>query len=134
MTRTKKTDPSLVQGGLRKYDAPLPILVGVRVRLSNEQRLILKDAYAKKREEYTPQAQQKIGASSVTTSTQYTVASQLGLSDVVLADILGSRESISLTTIISIQNILEVQAVTPDDVRKACESYVNYVFGVNDAA
>ena len=115
-------------------DNPLNILVSCRVRLTEEQRQILKTAYHKLRFGDNTQKKTHLAGSSVTSSTIVESGAiaefyrTTRCSAVVIGDILGSRESISLPVILSIQRGLGVTAITKEDCLKACEGYCEYVF------
>ena len=114
--------------GKRQFETKLPILISSRIRLNDEQRLTLRQAFNKLRADAEPAAAPAIGGSSVKTVTAYNPIQSIGLSDLVLSDLLGTRESIPLTTIIKIQRLLKVEVITADDILKAAQGYVNYVF------
>ena len=111
----------------RKGKAPLPILISCRIRLREDQRQLLKGAYNALRNQHIPKAQSMPG-STVSSTAVVNPDAMLGLSSIVMADILGSRESIPLDTILKIQKVLGVEAVTKDEVLKACESYCTWMF------
>ena len=113
----------------RKPAEKLSILYSCRLRLTDEQRAILKNAYYKKINEVQPKAQPPIGGSSVRTDTVYS-NNGLNLSHLVVVDLLATRESVSLTTILSLQKELEVTAVNKDDLRTAFESYLDYCWKI----
>ena len=111
----------------RKGKPPLPILISCRIRLREDQRQLLKQAYNNLRDQHIPKAQSMPG-STVSSQTIVNPDAMLGLSSIVMADILGSRDSIPLDTILKIQKVLGVEAVTKDEVLKACESYCTWMF------
>jgi hypothetical protein len=109
----------------------LPILVSSRIRLSEDQRQALKAAYYAARNSSDVE-QPRIGGSSVRTltATQNTdLDTKLGMSSLVVADLLASRDSLSLPIILRMQNVLGVQVVSEEDVLAACQSYIEYTFG-----
>ena len=57
--------------GKRKFDSKLPILISSRIRLNDEQRMVLRTAFNKLRAEAEPEAAPAIGGSSVKTVTAY---------------------------------------------------------------
>ena len=107
---------------------PRPVYFTARIRLTDEQRLTLKDAYAAAREESLPSAAPTIGGSAITVSTSYGVKARLGLSDVTIRDLLSTRESISIGVILKIQELLGVQVLRREDLEEEFKSYVDYVF------
>ena len=71
-----------------------------------------------------------IGGSSVRTDTAFSVNSSLPLSDVVIVDLLNTRETITLTTILSLQAALNVEAISEKDLRDAFDGYLEYVLRI----
>ena len=45
-----------------------------------------------------------------------------------MSDLLGTRESIPVTTILHLQSVLGVEVVSKDDLLKAADSYVNFIW------
>ena len=113
----------------RKPAEKLSILYSCRLRLTDEQRTILKNAYYKKVNSVQPKAQPPIGGSSVRTDTVYS-NNGMNLSHLVVVDLLSTRETIALTTILSLQTELGVTAVGKDELRKAFESYLDYCWKI----
>ena len=109
----------------------LPILVGVRIRLDDTQRETLKAAWRQVRDAVAPEEPQRIGASAVSTKTAYNVTKQLGISEIVMADMLGSRESLPLPSVLAIQHHLDCEVITEKQIMEACKSYCNYVFSIH---
>lgn len=109
-----------------KY-VPLPILMSCRVRLNPEQRACLKAAYYEMKNAATPKAVTQPG-STVTTVTVHNLDNELGFSNIVFSDIVGSRESIPLNTLIQMQRTLGVEVIQPEDIIKATEGYVKWIF------
>ena len=119
MTSTM-TRPNYVEG-------KLPILLSCRVRLTEDQRHILKSAYDAHIKNAQDDQQPRIGGSTVQTITfhQPDVA---GLSGFLLSDLFNSRDSIQLTLLLKIQKALGVEAITAADVEAAAKSYIGYMF------
>lgn len=108
----------------------LNILCSARVRLTDSQRKILKDAYHVVRNQSTPDALPAIGGSSIRTETQFSVNSKLPLADITVIDLLNTRETIALTTVLSLQAALNVEALSKDEVLEAFKGYADYVFQI----
>jgi hypothetical protein len=111
-------------------EGPLPILISCRIRLSDAQRQALKGAYhsAKNAADAEPP---RIGGSTVRTSTavqNWDLDKKLGMSSIVVADLLNSRDSLALAIVLKLQTVLNVQVVTKEDILKACQGYCEYVF------
>ena len=111
----------------------LPILVGVRVKLSDDQRQKLKNALSDARNRTQPKEGTPIPGSGVRTQTAYgDTANAVGLGhigSVALSDLISTRESIPLPTLIEISKALNVELITEKDVMEACKSYCKYNFG-----
>lgn len=113
----------------KTFAAKLPILLSCRIRLDDKQRNTLKTAYRAYRDTNVPAAAPAIGGSGLVTSTvQQAPALIQGWSDVVISDLISTRETIPLQTILMVQKALDVEVITGEDVMKACQHYVDYVF------
>ena len=113
-----------------EHKAKLNILCSARVRLTDEQRKKLKSAYYDARKAATPEPLAAIGGSTIRTDTAFSVNSSLPLSDVVIVDLLNTRETITLTTILSLQAALNVEAISEKDLRDAFDGYLEYVLRI----
>ena len=109
---------------------PLPILISARVRLTQDQRKALKDAYYTRKNALQPAETAGRGGVVVSTTSGGTNAldAELGMRQVVFADLSNSRDTISLNIILKLQNVLEVELISREDILEACESYCDYVF------
>ena len=106
---------------------PLPILMSCRVRLNAEQRACLKAAYYEMKNKVEPKPSHQPG-STVRSVTVHNVDKEIGFSNIVFSDLVGSRESIPLNTLIHMQRTLKVEVIKPEDILKATEGYVQWVF------
>ena len=111
----------------RKYDKPLPILLSSRVRLNDEQRGILKDAWNKYRYSQQPQQAAATPGSTVTTQTAYAERGLPGLSALVVTDLIATRESIALTTVLNISAALGVEVITKKQMQEAFDGYWSFI-------
>jgi hypothetical protein len=105
---------------------PRPVLISARIRLNDQQRQTLKQAYYTQLDANAAPQGHRIGGSTVTTvtTTQHPLQKKFG--QILVADLLGTRETIPLDTILTIQSCLGVEVITRDDILKACESYIEY--------
>ena len=115
-----------------KLNHPLPILYSCRCRLSEEQREKLRLAHRDFRKQFQPaQKQPVLAGSSVSVETAYAPGAnayaEVGLSDLIVSDIIGSRESIPLATIVQIQQLFGVQVITRKELEDAFTSYLDWV-------
>ena len=108
---------------------PRPYYFSCRIRLTDEERLCLKDAYAAQRAMVEPVPKQQPG-SYVTTVTQHSVVSN-GIADITFRDLLSTRESISIGVILKIQAALGVNVVTEERIRKEFDNYLNVILSDN---
>mgnify|MGYP003141598444 CR=1 FL=1 len=98
-----------------KTNTPLPILISSRIRLSEEQRQSLKDAYqALKRQE----TKERATITGITVST----------ASASVADLLASRDTLALGIVLKFQDVLGVTVITEKMLLDACKSYCSYVF------
>ena len=109
---------------------PRAIYLSARIRLTDSQRLQLKEAYAKQSAELS-QPQPTVSASGLQVTTTFGMAARDGLADLTIRDLLTTRESISVGLILKLQKILDVQVLSREELSKACESYLDYVFSAD---
>ena len=115
-----------------KINAPLPILYSCRIRLDESQRETLREAHRKFRKQFQPAPQQAVLAgSSVSVETTYAppvnAYAEAGLSDLICSDLIGTRESIPLTTVVQIQNLFGVEVISRKDLEKKFADYLDWV-------
>lgn len=106
----------------------LPILVSARVRLNEEQRSTLKKAWQTYRAKCQPVAQPALAGSGLSVSTAQNTPSLEGFAAITVSDLIGTRESIQLTTLIQLQKALGVTVTTEKDILDACKGYCSYMF------
>ena len=123
---TKKTTTTTTH-----TDGPLPILVSARVRLDYEQRTTLKNAYTKALNAEPVVTTDASRTLTVTTAVASDLERRLGMSRLVVMDLLNSRDTINISLILKLQDVLGVEVVTRDDLAKACESYLDYIYTNN---
>jgi hypothetical protein len=110
-------------------NAPLQYVCSCRVRLDDHQRATLKSAYEAARKSKIPPKQENVlPGSTIAVDTNWAVNTELAMPDMVVRDLLNSRESLHLPAVLQLQTILGVEVVTPDVVLKAMEGYVDHVF------
>ena len=117
-----------------KYvDHPLNYLISCRVKLREDQRETLKEAYNKmrwgKQESTAPLSGSAVSSVSFTDAATR-LYQETGLSAVVIGDCLGSRESLSLPLVLKLQRGLGVTVVTQKDIEESMSGYAEYVFNV----
>ena len=111
-------------------EGPLPVLVSCRVRLTQEQRQDLKNAYYSKKNAI--QAPDKSGTGGLTVTTAYsgtdTLDKMLGFSNLVFSDLVNSRDSINIAIVLKLQHVLGVELMTKEKMLEAASSFADYVF------
>jgi len=112
---------------MKRTTEKLPMYISCRVVLSDEQRQTLKQAYRSQMDDLSPQPA-RIGGSTVTTQTIVRHPLERELPGILLTDLLSTRESLPLDTVIRLQRAFGVEVITPKDVLKQSESYVEYMF------
>lgn len=112
---------------MKRTTEKLSMYISCRVVLNEEQRQILKQAYRFQMDELSPQPA-RIGGSTVTTQTLVRHPLERELPGILLTDLLSTRESLPLDTVIRLQRAFGVEVITPKDVLKQSESYVEYMF------
>ena len=123
MTTTKKTN---------FQHTPLPILYSCRVRLTEEQRLILRKAHTTFRKQFeAPQQQPVMAVSTLSVTTTTTIPTnayaEAGMSDLVVSDLIGTRDSIPLNILLKIENLLGVKVVTRKMLEEKFADYLTYL-------
>jgi hypothetical protein len=112
--------------------APLDTLISARVRLTYDERNALKDAYRAAKSAELSEHPAPVGGSPIKvmsanlTGTQ--LDTELGMSQLVMTDLLTSRDSINLPVILHIQKVLGVEIITEKRILEACKGYIKYVF------
>ena len=114
-----------------KSTPDLSILYSCRIRLTEDERQTLKQAYklAKERE-ITEGAPVMPGTSIRVVSASLTgdsVDQQLGMSQVLVIDLLNSRDSIHVPLLIKIQRVLGVEIVTKKRLMDTSKSYIDFI-------
>ena len=109
------------------------ILVHARIRLSTEERDAFKDSYYQFRNAIQPSSTEAAtpngGFLQVETATNidHILSKRLGMSNIVVTDLLNSRESVSLPVVLQLQAILGVEVVSKDRYMEAAESYFEFI-------
>ena len=114
-------------------EGPLNILYSSRLRLTEEQRDKLKAAHRAFRLKYAAAPEPSVmPGSSISVETQTVPPQQayaaFGLSDLVVADLIVSRESISINTILQLQKLLGVEVITRKEMEAKFSNYLDYIW------
>ena len=111
---------------------PLPVLYSARVRLNPEQREQLREAHQSFRRGFQQQAPKPVlSGSTVSVETQFAPPADkyqaFGLSDIVVSDLIGTRDSIALNTILQLQRLLGVEIITKKELVSRFNDYLQYL-------
>ena len=115
-----------------KIEGPLPVLVSARVRLDYDQRTVLKQAYNKLSNAEPITSSDASGTLQVVTQSSSDLERRLGMSRLVVMDILNSRDTLSINIILKLQEVLSCEVITPKIITDACKNYVDYIFSKED--
>ena len=113
-----------------KFTDKLPILYSCRVRLDEDQRNKLKAAWRSFRAANTPAQQKPLNGSSVSTVTNYSSPGILGMSDLVVNDLIVSRDTIPLTTILNLASALNIELFDRTELESAFQRYLDYNYSI----
>ena len=115
-----------------KADGPLPVLVSARIRLDYDQRNALKQAYHTASNAEPITTSDASGTLQVVTQSSSDLERRLGMSRLVVMDLLNSRDTLSINIVLKLQDVLGVVVITPKMITDACRSYVDYIFSKED--
>ena len=87
-------------------DGPLKVLCSSRARLTSDQRLALRQAYTDAR----------------------ISGRELPMNDIVMRDLLGSRDSLNIPVLLQLQHALDVEVITREELEDSFKSYLDYVY------
>ena len=109
-------------------NGPLPILVSTRIRLNEDQRTLLRDAYhAERVRRQVPDRKTQTGI-SVATPGVNSLDVETGMSSMVFSDLIASRDTISIGIILKLQKVLGIEVITKKAVLDAAKNYADFVF------
>ena len=118
----------------QKTNEPLDILVSSRIRLNPEERAALKQAYQTRRAGYSPRQRPSVNGSAIVVETpQHSTTeldTELGMDSFIFADVINSRDSMSINVLLRIQRALGVEVVTRKRMETAIKRYLDYIFQV----
>ena len=111
---------------------PLHTLVSARIRLTADERQAFKAAYREMRNASAPIQQTSPNGSFIKVeqpmfSTQE-LDNRLGMNQMLFTDLMTSRDSLNLTVLLRLQNVLGLNLITKERILNAAQSYVDYTF------
>ncbi len=125
MTKTKKETYNFV-------NEPLHTLVSARIRLTADERQTFKAAYREMRNQSAPVQQTSPNGSFIKVETPMFSTEELdrrmGLNQMLFTDLMTSRDSLNLTVLLRIQNVLGLNLITKERILSAAKNYVDYTF------
>jgi len=133
-TKTRTKSKSAVRKFVKPefVNEPLSILYSCRVRLNQDERNTLKNAYEAAARGETPKTAPPIGNSSVTTTTSYgscpELEHKLGMSRMIAYDQINTRDTIPLPVILKFQEVLGVEIFTPERLKEAFDNFISYLY------
>jgi len=111
---------------------PLDTLFSTRIRLTPEEQEKLRAAHREFRKQFASAPQQPVLAGSgVTVKTTVGVPTNAyagtGLSDLVVSDLIGTRDTIALPVMLEIQKLLGVEIITKKRLQDRFKNYLDYL-------
>ena len=117
----------------KKHTERLPCLFSARLRLDDNQRDQLKKAWNKLRDSQTPAAAAPIPGSTIRAQTTYQCGDLNGVSALTFNEIITSRETVALTTVLSLQAQLGLELVSRSYLEEKFGQYLDYIFSTAEA-
>ena len=111
---------------------PLDTLFSARIRLSDEERATLRAAHSAFRKSYATAHRPTVMTGSTLTVETATAPpanayAEAGMSDLVISDLIGSRDSIQLSILIKVEKLLGVTVVTRKRLLDRFTDYLDYL-------
>ena len=103
---------------------------GGRIRLSNDDREALRAAYRVAKDAEAPTEAKQHTGSSIRTVTRWgspELDRALGMDDILFAQIVSSRDPLSLGILLKLQKVLNVEIVTRTHLEKCFKSYLDHL-------
>ena len=132
-TTTSKSDTVDVQTSAPIFkDGPLNTIFSTRIRLTDEERFALKEAYNREYNSSLPTTPPPVGNSMVSVQTSYGSSRELdlalGMGRVAAIDLLQTRDTVPLTLILKIQKVLGLEVIKAERIESAFKHYLAFMF------
>lgn len=127
--RTKKV-PTTIQENLLE-NGQLRCQVGARIRLSNQDREILRKAYHDASVNEKPAATSNGYITTVTNAGTPSLDKRLGFNSIVWSHLIASRDPLPLGMVLKIQDVLGVEIVSHDYLQGVFDSYIQHIRETN---
>ena len=113
-------------------NAPLDVLFSARVRLTEDERASLRAAHSAFRKSYATAHRPTVMAGSnltveTATAPPSNAYAEAGMSDLVISDLIGSRDSIQLSILLKVEKLLGVQVIDRKRLLNRFNNYLNYL-------
>ena len=108
-------------------EGKLPILFSCRIRLTDEQRQKLKDAYQRALAGYRIPQGAPVNGSKLVVETAASPDKALGIPSFVMSDLLSSRDSLAIGLVLKFQRVLGVEVISRKDLEAASKKYLEYI-------
>ena len=120
--------PDLHEPKKKKFTDVLPILLSCRVRLNQEQREQLKKVWRDIRDNEAPQPVSSPGSTvrSYSAPTKTTAEKAMNTSSLIISDLITTRDTIALTTIIEMERVFGIELITKEAFMAAAETYYEW--------
>ena len=120
--------PDINQPKKKKFSDTLPILLSCRVRLNNDQREQLKKVWREIRANEAAQPMSSPGSTvkSYSAPSATTAERALNTNSLVISDLISTRETIALTTIIEFERVFGIELITKQVFMEAAEAYYEW--------
>jgi len=113
-------------------DGHLRTQIGARVRLSEEERQLFKQAYRTACEGEVPSTRKVNSIRVETKESTPSLNSKLGMDSILFAQIINSRDPLPLPLLLRLQAALKVEIINRKELVKVFDSYLNHIY--NQAA
>ena len=115
-----------------KIKEKLPLLFSARIRLDDTQRDKLQQAWRKLRDSQRPAEAAPIPGSTIRVQSTYNLGEMNCVSALTMSELISSRESIQLTTILTLQAEFGIEIVSRSFIEEKFADYLNYIFTTAD--
>lgn len=113
-------------------DRPLDTLFSARIRLSDDERAALRTAHQNFRKSFASASKPTVmSGSNLTVETAYVppnnAYAEAGMSDLIVSDLIGSRDSVALSILLKIETLLGVKVIDRKRMMARFTDYLDYL-------
>jgi hypothetical protein len=131
MTATISKVPSTHNTNIHP-DGHLRTQIGARVRLSEEERQLFKQAYRTACDGEVPSTRKVNSIRVETKESTPSLNKKLGMDSILFSQVINSRDPLPLPLLLRLQAALKVEIINRKELTKVYESYLNHIY--NQAA